>query len=43
MRFSKEWEKTVKRLGRWIDFERDYKTLDPRCGGVDCMILGVEV
>lgn len=28
-RYSKEWEKTVKRLGRWIDFENDYKTLDP--------------
>ncbi|DBA71115.1 hypothetical protein WJX79_007299 [Trebouxia sp. C0005] len=29
MRYSKEWEKTVKRIGRWIDFENDYKTLDP--------------
>jgi isoleucyl-tRNA synthetase len=29
MRYSKEWEVTVKRLGRWIDFENDYKTLDP--------------
>lgn len=29
MRYSKEWEKTVNRLGRWIDFENDYKTLDP--------------
>jgi isoleucyl-tRNA synthetase len=28
-RYSKEWEVTVKRLGRWIDFENDYKTLDP--------------
>lgn len=28
MRYSKEWEATVKRMGRWIDFERDYKTLD---------------
>lgn len=28
MRYSKEWEKTVSRLGRWIDFENDYKTLD---------------
>jgi len=24
-----EWESTVKRVGRWIDFENDYKTLDP--------------
>ena len=28
MRYSKEWEATVKRVGRWIDFENDYKTLD---------------
>lgn len=27
-RYSKEWESTVIRLGRWIDFENDYKTLD---------------
>ena len=29
MRYSKEWENSVVRLGRWIDFENDYKTLDP--------------
>lgn len=29
-RYSKEWEVTVRRLGRWIDFENDYKTLDPQ-------------
>ncbi|KAL4524947.1 hypothetical protein Ndes2526A_g07044 [Nannochloris sp. 'desiccata'] len=29
MRYSKEWETIVKRIGRWIDFENDYKTLDP--------------
>ncbi|TPX34885.1 isoleucine---tRNA ligase [Synchytrium microbalum] len=28
MRYSKEWETTVTRIGRWIDFENDYKTLD---------------
>jgi isoleucyl-tRNA synthetase len=28
-RYTMEWEKTVKRLGRWIDFENDYKTMDP--------------
>eukprot|EP00967_Tisochrysis_lutea_P152130 scaffold297363_cov18-Tisochrysis_lutea.AAC.1 len=28
-RFASEWEKTVTRLGRWIDFKNDYKTLDP--------------
>lgn len=29
MRYSKEWETIVTRMGRWIDFENDYKTLDP--------------
>ncbi|KAM9182375.1 isoleucine--tRNA ligase, cytoplasmic isoform 1-T1 [Mergus octosetaceus] len=29
MRYSKEWEFNVTRLGRWIDFENDYKTLYP--------------
>lgn len=29
MRYAKEWEYVVSRLGRWIDFEDDYKTLDP--------------
>lgn len=28
MRYSSEWEKIVNRLGRWIDFKNDYKTLD---------------
>ena len=28
MRYSKEWETTVKRVGRWIDFEHDYKTMN---------------
>lgn len=28
MRYSQEWEKTVVRLGRWIDFKNDYKTMD---------------
>ncbi len=28
-RYTKEWEKTVSRLGRWIDFKNDYKTMDP--------------
>jgi len=28
MRYSKEWESTVIRMGRWIDFENDYKTLN---------------
>lgn len=28
-RYTSEWEKTVTRLGRWVDFENDYKTMDP--------------
>lgn len=30
MRYSNEWEAIVKRMGRWIDFENDYKTLDTK-------------
>ena len=29
MRYSSEWRKTITRVGRWIDFDDDYKTLDP--------------
>lgn len=25
MRYSGEWRKTIDRLGRWIDFDNDYK------------------
>jgi isoleucyl-tRNA synthetase len=28
MRYSREWESVVKRMGRWIDFKNDYKTMD---------------
>ncbi|ORC90317.1 isoleucyl-tRNA synthetase [Trypanosoma theileri] len=27
MRYSSEWRKTVSRMGRWIDFDNDYKTM----------------
>lgn len=27
-RYTSEWERTVTRLGRWVDFENDYKTMD---------------
>ncbi len=27
--YTKEWEQVVTRLGRWVDFENDYKTMDP--------------
>jgi isoleucyl-tRNA synthetase len=25
MRFSEEWRTTIDRLGRWVDFDNDYK------------------
>ncbi len=27
-RYVNEWERTISRLGRWVDFENDYKTMD---------------
>jgi len=29
LRFTREWENMVGRVGRWVDFENDYKTMDP--------------
>lgn len=29
MRYSSEWRRIIGRTGRWIDFDNDYKTLDP--------------
>ncbi|KAK9497866.1 hypothetical protein O3M35_003776 [Rhynocoris fuscipes] len=29
MRYAAHWEATVKRIGRWIDFKNDYKTMYP--------------
>lgn len=29
MRYANEWEETVCRMGRWIDFRNDYKTMYP--------------
>ncbi|MCU1440610.1 MAG: isoleucine-tRNA ligase [Rhodoglobus sp.] len=29
LRYTKEWEEYVTRQARWVDFENDYKTLDP--------------
>lgn len=29
LRYTTEWEKIVTRMGRWVDFEHDYKTMDP--------------
>lgn len=28
MRYADEWRKTIGRLGRWIDFDNDYKTMN---------------
>lgn len=27
-RYTKEWEKTVMRMGRWVDMNHDYRTMD---------------
>lgn len=27
-RYTSEWEQTITRIGRWVDFENDYKTMD---------------
>jgi len=29
LRYTEAWRSTVTRLGRWVDFDDDYKTLDP--------------
>lgn len=29
MRYADEWRKTIRRIGRWIDMDNDYKTLYP--------------
>ncbi len=29
LKYTKEWEEYVTRMARWVDFENDYKTLDP--------------
>ena len=29
LRYVKEWKHTVTRLGRWVDFDNDYKTMNP--------------
>ncbi|MBT4937439.1 isoleucine--tRNA ligase, partial [Candidatus Peregrinibacteria bacterium] len=29
LRYTSEWEETVTRMGRWVDFKDDYKTMDP--------------
>ena len=29
LKYVGEWRKTVTRMGRWVDFDNDYKTMDP--------------
>lgn len=29
LRFTDEWRRIITRLGRWVDFDNDYKTMDP--------------
>ena len=28
-RYTTEWRKTITRIGRWVDFDNDYKTMEP--------------
>ncbi|MGK5092464.1 isoleucine--tRNA ligase [Deltaproteobacteria bacterium TL4] len=28
LRYTSEWRNTVERMGRWVDFDNDYKTMD---------------
>ncbi|MBF0288953.1 MAG: isoleucine--tRNA ligase, partial [SAR324 cluster bacterium] len=28
LRYTSEWRETVERMGRWVDFDNDYKTMD---------------
>ena len=30
LRYTEEWKKTINRLGRWVDFENGYKTMDKK-------------
>lgn len=29
LRYTAEWRKTITRMGRWVDFDHDYKTMEP--------------
>ena len=29
LRYVNEWKQTITRLGRWVDFDNDYKTMNP--------------
>lgn len=29
LKYTSEWRKTITRMGRWVDFDHDYKTMNP--------------
>ncbi len=29
LKYANEWQRTIKRMGRWVDMQDDYKTMDP--------------
>ncbi len=29
LRYTNEWRQTITRMGRWVDFDNDYKTMNP--------------
>ncbi len=29
LRYTSEWEKVIKRVGRWVDWDNQYRTMDP--------------
>lgn len=29
LKYTKEWRETITRMGRWVDFDNDYKTMNP--------------
>ena len=29
LQYTSEWRKTITRMGRWVDFDNDYKTMNP--------------
>ncbi|MFA6845753.1 MAG: isoleucine--tRNA ligase [Sphaerochaetaceae bacterium] len=29
LRYTEEWKKTITRMGRWVDFDHGYRTMDP--------------
>jgi len=40
MTYSNEWKKTIDRIGRWVDMESDYKTMDIKFMDIVWQIFG---